>query len=197
MEFAAVGEDGAEDAVVGALREVDELPVGGELGRQVADRNRLDQDAEAPLVELLGEAELAEAPVRIEPGAAHQEQHGLAAVGGLVEAPLPALAGGDAARRVEVEEEVVPAFRRQPVAKRDRLRVVAAGMTEEDARHALPDTATTHLNLTLLRDAGNKMTDFVKGCGDDGAAFSEGPASNADGGRGRSGRKAGPDTAGL
>jgi hypothetical protein len=53
-------------------------------------------------------------------------------------------------------------------------------MTEEDARHALPDTATTHLNLTLLRDAGNKMTDLVKGCGDDGAHFIAAPASQAD-----------------
>jgi hypothetical protein len=52
-------------------------------------------------------------------------------------------------------------------------------MTEEDARHALPDTATTHLNLTLLRDAGNKMTDLVKGCGDDGAHFIAAQADSA------------------
>jgi hypothetical protein len=97
VRFAAVGEDGTEDAVVGALREVDELPVGGQLGGQVADRDRLDEDAEAPLVELLGEAELAEAPVGVDPGAADQKENRLAAVGGLMQPPLPALAGGDAA----------------------------------------------------------------------------------------------------
>ena len=111
------GRHGAENAVVGALGEIDKLPVGGELGGEIADRDRLDQDAERPLVELLGKAEFAKAPLRLEPGAAHQEEDGLAAVGGLMQPPFPALAGGDAARRVEVEEEIVPALGDQPVAK--------------------------------------------------------------------------------
>ena len=41
-----------------------------------------------------------------------QEQHRLAAVGRLVQRALPALAGRDAAVRIEVEEDVVPAFAR-------------------------------------------------------------------------------------
>ena len=69
------------------------------------------------LLSLLREAQLLKAPSRGKPGAADQKQHRLAAVGGFVQRELPALAGGDAARRIEVEEEVVPAFGDQPVAQ--------------------------------------------------------------------------------
>ena len=132
MRLAAVGEDGAEDLVVapgGEVRRTATWLVSS--GGTSAMGTVLDQDAEDPLVELLGEAELPEAPVRIEPRAADQEEHRLAAVRRLVEPALPALARGDAALGVEVEEEVVPALGGKPVAKRDRFGVVGARMADE------------------------------------------------------------------
>jgi len=59
----------------------------------------------------------------------------LAAVGRLVQLALPALARGDAALGIEVEEDVVPAFRLEPVAERDRREIVLARMTEKNTRH--------------------------------------------------------------
>jgi hypothetical protein len=50
-------------------------------------------------------------------------------------ARLPALARRDASVRIEIEEDVVPPFARQPIAKRDRLEIVPAGMTEENVGH--------------------------------------------------------------
>ena len=55
-----------------------------------------------------------------------------------MEATLPALAGGNAAGRIEIEEEIVPAFRRQPVAESNRLGIVMAGMADKDAGHDAP-----------------------------------------------------------
>ena len=99
IALAAVGQLGREDAVVLAGGEVHHLARRRQVGRQVGNRDVLDQDAEDLLVELVGERQLAHAPLRGEPGAADEEDHRLAAIGLLVQAPLPQFAGGDAALR--------------------------------------------------------------------------------------------------
>jgi hypothetical protein len=62
------------------------------------------------------EVEFLHAPARTQPRAGDQEKNSLAAVRRLVEGALPTLAGNDAAFGVEVEENVVPALARKPVA---------------------------------------------------------------------------------
>ena len=58
---------------------------------------------------------------------------------------LPALAGGNAALRIEIKEDfVLPAVRREPVAQGDGLGVVGARMAQKDARH------TNRLERTAL-----------------------------------------------
>jgi hypothetical protein len=57
----------------------------------------------------------------------------------LVQRPLPALARRDAAIGVEIEEDVVPALAREPVAQGDRLEIVLGGMAEENAGHRARD----------------------------------------------------------
>jgi len=52
-------------------------------------------------------------------------------MGGLLQGILPALAGFDAAFRVEVEENVGPAVRREPIADLDGLVVVGARMADK------------------------------------------------------------------
>jgi hypothetical protein len=59
---------------------------------------------------------LDKAPAGTEPVRRDEEDHRLAAVGLLVQRPLPALARRDASLRVEIEEDVVPALAREPVA---------------------------------------------------------------------------------
>ncbi len=134
MDLAAVGQSRPEHAVVTAGGETDQLPCGGEVGGKIGDRDVLHEDAEGSLVELLGEAQLLQAPGRVQPGATDQEQYRLATVGRFVQPALPTLASGNPARRIQIEEEVVPAFRRQPVGERHRLGIVGARMAEEDAR---------------------------------------------------------------
>ena len=59
-----------------------------------------------------------------------EEQHRLAPICRLVEREFPAVSGDEAALRVEIEENIVfPAFAAQPVAERNRLVSVCAGMT--------------------------------------------------------------------
>ena len=93
----------------------------------------LDQDAEDPLVELgrrwnsrRHQREASQARLTRKSTASQRLAASLSAT-------FPALAGDDAPLRIEVEEEVVPAFRRQPVAQSGRLGVVGARMAEEDA----------------------------------------------------------------
>jgi hypothetical protein len=66
----------------------------------------------------------------------NDEQHRLTPGRRLVERVRPALAGGDAALGVEVEENVVrpaPALADEPILQRDRPVVIFAGMTDEKA----------------------------------------------------------------
>ena len=75
-----------------ARGEIDQLPFGSHLGGEVGERRRLDDDAEHTLVEALGEQELSEAPLRCGPFRRDQEDHQLAAFGGLLQGLLPPLA---------------------------------------------------------------------------------------------------------
>ena len=64
------------------------------------------------------------APAGREPFLRDEREDDLAAIGRLLQRVLPALAGHDAALGVEIEEDVVPAVLRQPVADLDGLVVV-------------------------------------------------------------------------
>ena len=56
------------------------------------------------------------APFRAEPGTGDEEQHRLAAIGGLPQSLFPLLAGLDAALGIEIEKKVVPALGAEPLA---------------------------------------------------------------------------------
>ena len=75
--------------------------------------------------------------MRREPGLAHQEQHRLAAIDGLIQRLLPTLTRPDAAVGIEIEEDIVPAFRLEPTMQGDGWPVIGARMAEEDAGHAV------------------------------------------------------------
>src|ERR1700686_2498507 len=76
-----------------------------------------------------------EAPVGLQPISRDEEHDRLAARRRRVQRALPALARSDAANRVEIEKDVVPADGSEPVAERDRLEIVPARMAEKNARH--------------------------------------------------------------
>ena len=120
-----------EHRVVMARGKIDNLPSAGQLSGELGDGDGLNQNAEQPLVEPPREIELLQAPGGVEPGARNEEQDRFATRGGLVQCPLPALAGLNAALRIEVEKNVVPAFRLEPVAKGNRFGIVGARMAEE------------------------------------------------------------------
>ena len=61
----------------------------------------------------------------------------------LLQRLLPALAGGDAAFGVEIEEDVVPAVLQKPIAELDGPVVIGARMTDENARHGRPPGGRT------------------------------------------------------
>jgi hypothetical protein len=131
--------------VVGTRREIDQLPIRGQALGQARTRNILDQRAEQPFVQLLGETELFSAPFRLQPILADQEQHDLATVRRLVQRPLPAFARRDAARRVEVEKGmVVPAAGDDPIAQRHGCCVVLARMAQKDSRHGFAHLVATN-----------------------------------------------------
>lgn len=81
--------------------------------------------------------EFLEAPGGGKPRAGDEEEDGLAARGSFVEGALPALAGGDAMRRIEIEENIVPAFEAEPILDGLRLGVVCARMADEEAGQGL------------------------------------------------------------
>ncbi len=124
-----------EGLAVVRMRQVAQLPLRRHLRVDRLDRDRFDHHAEDALAELLRGEELREAVLRRVPRRRHQEQHRLAAVDRVEQRRDPALAGRDAARRVEVQEVVVPAFARQPLRERQRRGVVDARVTNEDAGH--------------------------------------------------------------
>jgi hypothetical protein len=127
---------GRQQHAVLAASQFDRLPGAFQLRRQVGDRlRRIGHDREQLLVERAGERVFVQAPTGAEPVRRDQQDHRLAAVRLLVQRPLPALARRDAAIRVEIEEDVVPAFAREPIAQSDGLEIVVGGMAEEDAGH--------------------------------------------------------------
>ena len=113
--LAGIGVDRAKHFMVGAAGQVDQLPGGGQFVWKTRDIQIFDQHAEDALVQPVGQVELAQAPLRTQPVRRHQKQHRIAAVGRIVQRPLPALAGDNAAFGVEIQKQIVPAFRAQPV----------------------------------------------------------------------------------
>ena len=74
-------------------------------------------------------------PERREPFLGDEREDDLATIGRLLQRLLPALAGHDAALGIEIEEDVVPAVLRKPVADLNGLVVIGARMADEKARH--------------------------------------------------------------
>jgi hypothetical protein len=91
--------------------------------------------------------DLRPAPARREPLLRDERQDDLAAPSGLLQGFLPALTGRDAALGVEIEEDVIPAVLREPVADLDRLVVIPARMADEKARHGLMPTLVKWLQV--------------------------------------------------
>jgi hypothetical protein len=112
---------------------IDKLLV-GQIARHLAP---VDQRDDGLLAHHLCGVYLRLAVARRQPLRRDQRQHDLATRGGLLQGFLPALAGDDAALGVEVEEDVIPAVRGEPIADLDSLVVVTARMTDEKARHGL------------------------------------------------------------
>ncbi len=137
--FVRAGPRGREQLQVLPAREVDHLPHAGQLWRQVGDRlGQVDENGEKLLVQAARQLVFLAAPARGEPTGRDDEHHRLAARRRRVQCAFPPLARRDAAIRIDVEENVVPAFGGEPIAQRDGLEVVVARMAEEDARHGAP-----------------------------------------------------------
>src|SRR4029077_11681640 len=97
--------------------------------------------------------EFVDAPFGSEPRFGDEKQHRLAARGGLFQSPLPPLAGSNSRLGVEIQEYVsgtAPVGGNEPLLQRDRLRVVLARMTDENARHA--STPKTLSAMTIRRE---------------------------------------------
>src|SRR5262245_8001871 len=125
-----------EKALCRFALEVNYLPLRGEAARQVIERYVVDQEREQLLIESVRELVFVGAPFRGEPHLRYEEQNSLAASSRIFERPHPALAGDDAALRVEIEEDVLlaaPPFADQPSLQRERPVIVSAGMTDEQS----------------------------------------------------------------
>src|SRR5579863_3512643 len=119
-----------------AAGERDNLPTAFQLRRNIGERQVwIDEYGEEGFVEAGSQGVLFATPAGGEPVARNKKDHRLATQRRRMQRALPSLAGGDAALRIEIEENVVPSFRGEPGAQRHRLEIVLAGMTEEDARH--------------------------------------------------------------
>src|SRR6185436_14792699 len=92
--------------------------------------------------------EFGDAIPRRQPGSGENKEHGLAAMGALLKALQPTLSRNQTAMRVDVEKEIVPAARHQPVSQRQSLRVVRARMADEDPRHGHPAVTTVESGST-------------------------------------------------
>src|SRR5262245_56157256 len=134
-----------EQLMIAPRRQIDELPGGSHLGWQFAKLDIRDQHPENTFVELGGEVKLLKAPARGKPRPAHQKQHRLAAVGRLVQRPLPAFAGDNPALRIEIEKNIVPAGRGKPIPQCHRCAVVNTRMAQKNPRQIrrLVQTKTT------------------------------------------------------
>jgi hypothetical protein len=116
--------------------EAHHLPLRGEATGQVVERNVVDQQREQLLIEPAGELVFVATPFRGQPNLRDEEQNSLAARGRIFQRPRPALAGGDAALGVEIEEDVIlvaPAFADQPGLQRQRPVIVSARMADEQS----------------------------------------------------------------
>ena len=118
-----------------AAGEIAQLPLGGHLGRHAVERHRLDDQPEDALVQRLREQELRETPFGFDPGRRHQKQNRLAAVGRGLEGLLPALARDQPAAGIDIEENVVETLLGQPIAQRERRRIIGARMADEQPCH--------------------------------------------------------------
>jgi len=101
----------------------------------------IDKRREQLLVESAGEHVFPQAPPRCEPVRGHEEDDGLATVGRGVQGPFPAFASGDAANWIEIQKDIVPALRYEPIFQGDGFEILLARMAEENARHPVRSDA--------------------------------------------------------
>src|SRR5450631_1961577 len=94
--------------------------------RQFVDRDPFDQRDENALVELTRQFVFSPAPFGGEPVMRDKEEHRLALPCVLIDRALPALAGMNALRRIEIEKDVVPALALQPASNGDGGEIVTA-----------------------------------------------------------------------
>ena len=86
--------------------------------------NIFDQDTEQALAEMPRQPELVAAPFRAEPRAGNQKKYRFTTISRVPKRLLPAFAGLDAAFRIEIEEDIVPALLLKPASNGESLRVV-------------------------------------------------------------------------
>ena len=133
-----------KQAQILAVNEIDDLPDARQFFRERSDcPGRIGQRREQLLAEPTRERIFLCAPAGAEPIRRHEEDDRFAAARGVVQRPLPALPRRNAALRIEIEENVLPAFGGEPVAQRDRLEIVLARMTQKYARHSIEPQSDT------------------------------------------------------
>ena len=123
-----------EEALSRLSLEAHDLPLRGEPAGKAIDRDIVDQQREQLFTKPVGELIFVGAPFRGEPFFRHEKKHGFAAGRRIFERTRPALAGGNAALRIDIEKNIVllaPAFANKPVPYRNRPVVVLARMADE------------------------------------------------------------------
>ena len=129
---------GGKQTKVLAVNEIDDLPDAGQFLRERSDRpGWIGQRREQLLVEPARERIFLCAPARAEPVRRHEEDDRFAAARGVVQRPLPPLPRRNSPLRIEIKENVLPAFGGEPVAQRDRLEIVVARMAQKYPRHSI------------------------------------------------------------
>jgi hypothetical protein len=117
---------------IAGCRYVHDLPFPRQHRRQITYRNVFDQNAEQAFPQMTRQSEFIATPFRRKPRARDQEQHRFAAIRRIAQRIRPTLACLDASFGIEIEKDVVPTCLRKPARKRERLRVILAGVAEKD-----------------------------------------------------------------
>ena len=141
----------AEVRLAGAVPDLglDALQLRADQARVVGRED--DREDRLPLAARVGD--FGEAPLRAKPGGRDYGDHRLAAIERLIEFAFPVLAGADAARLVEIEEDLLEAEPGQPCLDLGGARVVLAGMADEDRGHR----SFVSLSVAIVRAANSPV----------------------------------------
>lgn len=121
----------------GIAWEIDDLTFGPDLHRQGIPVHRCDDDRKTSFPQLLGENILGPAPLGRDPFRRQQADDRLAAGGGGEEGLLPSLARTTALLRVQIEENIMPSIRLEPIAHPQRCFAIDGRVRNEDPRQQL------------------------------------------------------------